>query len=55
MVPVRKSLEEIEAAKPDIDQAKVDATSEEDIRRHMIEDGEDPDHEFQINDVSRRR
>jgi putative transcriptional regulator len=51
MVLVRKSLEEIEAAKPDIDRAKVDATSEDDIRRHMIEDGEDPDHEFQIKDV----
>jgi putative transcriptional regulator len=25
-----------------VDRAKVDATTEEDIRRHMIEDGEDP-------------
>ena len=51
MALVRKSLEEIKAAKPDIDRAKFDATSEEDIRRHMIEDGEDPDHELQIEDV----
>jgi putative transcriptional regulator len=28
-----------------IDRAKLDATTEEDIRRHMIEDGEDPDEE----------
>lgn len=26
-----------------IDRAKVDATTEQDIRRHMIEDGDDPD------------
>jgi putative transcriptional regulator len=26
-----------------VDRAKVDATTEEDIRRQMIEDGEDPD------------
>jgi putative transcriptional regulator len=29
-----------------IDRAKLDATTEEDIRRHMIEDGEDPDAEL---------
>jgi putative transcriptional regulator len=28
-----------------VDRAKLDATTEEDIRRHMIEDGEDPDAE----------
>ena len=28
-----------------VDRAKLDATTEEDIRRHMIEDGEDPDEE----------
>ncbi|WP_163310691.1 helix-turn-helix domain-containing protein, partial [Enterobacter kobei] len=37
------TLEEIKAAKPRVDRAKVEATTEEDIRRHMIEDGEDPD------------
>ena len=49
MALVRKSLEDMKAAEPDIDRAKVDATSEEDIRRQMIEDGEDP--ELQIEDV----
>lgn len=38
-----RTLEEILASKPQVDQAKLDATTEEDIRRHMIEDGEDPD------------
>jgi putative transcriptional regulator len=40
---VRKSLDEVIARKSDIDRAKIDAATEEDIRRHMIEDGEDPD------------
>jgi len=43
MAIVRKTLEQIKAEKPDVDWAKVDATTEEDIRRQMIEDGEDPD------------
>jgi putative transcriptional regulator len=42
----RISLKEILEQKPDIDQAKIDATTEEDIRRHAIEDGEDPDAEI---------
>jgi putative transcriptional regulator len=46
MAVVRKTLEEIKASKPDVDWAKVDATTEEDIRHHMIEDGENPDAEY---------
>jgi putative transcriptional regulator len=42
MARVRMTLDEI-AASDDIDRAKAAATTEEDIRRHMIEDGEDPD------------
>ena len=30
---------------------KVEATTEEDIRRHMIEDGENPDREPRIEDI----
>jgi putative transcriptional regulator len=45
---VRKTLKEIKASKPDVDWAKFDATTEEDIRRHMIEDGEDPDAEYTL-------
>ena len=37
------TLEEIRAAHPTVDLAKIAATTEEDIRRHQIEDGEDPD------------
>ncbi len=39
----RISLEEPRTAQLHMDHAKLDATTEEDIRRHMIEDGEDPD------------
>jgi putative transcriptional regulator len=39
----KRSLESILAAVPDVDQAHLDATTEEDIRRHAREDGEDPD------------
>jgi putative transcriptional regulator len=38
-----ESLEEILAKNPQVDRAMVGATTEEDIRRHQIEDGEDPD------------
>jgi putative transcriptional regulator len=31
-----------------VDRARIDATTEADIRRHMIEDGEDPDAEPRI-------
>lgn len=39
----KRSLESILAAPPNVDQARLDATTEEDIRRHAREDGEDPD------------
>lgn len=39
----RITLEEALARPPDIDRAKLAATTEEDIRRYMIEDGFDPD------------
>ena len=37
------TLEEIRATHPMVDPAKIAATIEADIRRHQIEDGEDPD------------
>lgn len=40
---VRITLEELASRPSDVDHAKLDATTEEDIRRHMIEDGFDPD------------
>lgn len=51
MAMVRKTLEQIKAEKLDIDWKKVDATTEEDIRRHMIEDGEDPDFMPSLEDI----
>jgi putative transcriptional regulator len=40
MAIVRKSLSAIKAAKPALNRAKIAATTEADIRRHMREDGE---------------
>lgn len=37
------TLDEIRATRPAMSLAKIAATKEEDIRRHQIEDGEDPD------------
>ena len=51
MAIVRKSVKQIKAAKPKIDAAKIDATTEKDIRRHMIEDGEDSSHDLSIADI----
>ena len=38
----RMTLDQIKASKPRVDRTKIAATSEEDIARHMREDGEDP-------------
>ena len=51
MAIVRKSLAKIKADKFKADWRKIDRTTEKDIRRHMIEDGEDPDREFRVDDV----
>ncbi|HYZ64188.1 MAG TPA: transcriptional regulator [Acetobacteraceae bacterium] len=41
MVLVRTTLKELrEKGRPQVDQAKIDATTEEDIARHMEEDGD---------------
>ena len=37
------TLEKIRANNPRVDRAKIAATTQEDIRRHQVEDGEDPD------------
>lgn len=42
MADKRMSLAEAMAAKPAMDRAKMAATTEADIRRHMVEDGDDP-------------
>ncbi len=43
MAIVRRKLADILKHPPRIDRARIDATTEDDIRRHMIEDGEQPD------------
>ena len=43
MAIVRKSLDHLQSEKPIIDHAKVAAATEDEIRQHAIEDGEDPD------------
>jgi len=43
MVQVRMTAAEIRSRGGFVDVAKVDATTEADIRAHRIEDGEDPD------------
>jgi putative transcriptional regulator len=48
MAIVRKTLEQIKASKRNVDWTKIDATTEKDIRRHMIEDGESPDAEYTL-------
>ena len=42
----RMTMDQIKAARPQVDRAKLDATTEEEIVRQMIEDGEDPHAEF---------
>jgi hypothetical protein len=39
------------ARKPDVDLAKIDATTDEDIRRHMREEGHDPDEAIRDEDI----
>jgi putative transcriptional regulator len=51
MAMVRRSLKAIKAAKPKINRAKIAATTEKDIRRHMIEDGENPGDTPRIEDI----
>jgi putative transcriptional regulator len=43
MATIRRTLADIRRMKPKVDRAKIDATTEADIRRHMIEDGQQPD------------
>jgi putative transcriptional regulator len=46
MAITRMTLDQIRARGTSRDRAKIDATTEDDIRRHMIEDGQDPDAEI---------
>jgi len=48
---VRRTLKQIKASKPKADWKKFRATTDADIRRHILEDGEDPDHSPVLEDV----
>jgi putative transcriptional regulator len=45
------TLAEILAREPDVDLAQIDATTEDDIRRQMREDGYDPDQAVRAEDI----
>jgi putative transcriptional regulator len=51
MALTRMTRDEIRARPTRRDGAKIDATTEADISRHMIEDGEDPDAPLRTQDV----
>jgi putative transcriptional regulator len=51
MAKSRMTLAEILASKPDVDLVKIDATTEQDIHRHMREEGYDPDEAIRDEDV----
>jgi putative transcriptional regulator len=45
------TLEALRAHKPDIDLARIDATTDEDIARHMREEGYDPEEPIREEDI----
>ncbi|MBV8134257.1 MAG: helix-turn-helix domain-containing protein [Deltaproteobacteria bacterium] len=51
MAITRITLDQIKARGSKRERAKIKATSEDDIRRHMIEDGEDPHAELREDDI----
>ena len=42
MALVRRTLDHIRRVRPRVDRVKIGSTTEADIRRHMIEDGQNP-------------
>jgi putative transcriptional regulator len=51
MAKQRMTLDAIMAHQPDVDLAKIDATTEDDIRHHMREEGYDPDEAIRDEDI----
>jgi putative transcriptional regulator len=45
------TLKAITTRKPDVDLARIDATTEADIRRHMRDEGYDPDEAIRDEDI----
>jgi len=44
----RMTMDQIRAARPQVDRKTVESTTEEDIARQMVEDGEDPNAELGV-------
>jgi hypothetical protein len=55
MAITKMTLDEIKAHPSKGDRAKIKATTEQEIRQHMIEDREDPDAELREEDILYRR
>jgi len=51
MVSTKMTLDAIKARPSKRNRSKIEATTEEDIRRHMIEDGQNPDEALSKKDV----
>ena len=51
MAITRMTLDEIKARPSKRNRARIKATTENDIRRQMLEDGEDPDAELREKDI----
>lgn len=51
MAKQRMTLDALRTHKPDIDLARIDATTEADIARHMREEGYDPDEPIREEDI----
>jgi putative transcriptional regulator len=51
MAITKMTLDEIKARPSKRDRAQIKATTEQEIRQHMIEDGEDPDAELRKEDI----
>ena len=51
MVTTKMTLDAIKARPSKRDRSKIEVTTEDDIRRHMIEDGENPDEVLSDQDV----
>lgn len=51
MAKQRMTLDAIAAGQQNVDLAKIDATTEQDIRRHMREEGYDPDEAIREEDI----
>ena len=51
MAITRMTTDQLKAAPSKMDRAKVAATTEADIRRHMIEDGEDPSAPLRVQEI----